>query len=221
MSQVSVIRCSRQHWVRKGKRMKKFSGIVGAIFFLLGAVLLFAGRSFVVPAFSKPVDITEGGIEEVSLNTAVEIDLELVFERFSRRKNRDYHMVTVYGDNDWIYFMPISISSGSSGNYTEIVKESMDYLNGCTDAYGTETVPFQGVLLELDDRTEEELTKWFLENELVGQESELQKFTLPYMLYSVNFDGVRQNIIIFGWMMLIGLVLLFQKNLFGWKRGDA
>ena len=41
--------------------MKKLSGIVGAILFLLGGILLLAGRSFVIPAFSKPVDIMEEG----------------------------------------------------------------------------------------------------------------------------------------------------------------
>ena len=63
--------------------MKKLSCIVGAILLILGAILLFAGRSFVIPAFSEPVDLMEGGIEELSPGTAVEAELTVVLERFS------------------------------------------------------------------------------------------------------------------------------------------
>lgn len=188
--------------------MKKLSCIVGAILLILGAILLFAGRSFVIPAFSEPVDIMEGGIEELSPNTAVETDLTLVLERFSRRGDRDYHMVAVPGDNYWIYFIPISIPSSSSENYTKNVKESMAYLYGETEDYGTNPVHIQGVLLELDDTTKEELVNWSLEIGMVEQASEMEEYILPYMLYSVNLDGIKQNTIIFGGMALIGLVLL-------------
>ncbi len=44
--------------------MKKTSGIIGAILFVLGAVLLFAGRSYIKPAFSTPVDIEERALSE-------------------------------------------------------------------------------------------------------------------------------------------------------------
>lgn len=188
--------------------MKKLSCITGAILLILGAILLFAGRSFVIPAFSEPVDLMEGGIEELSPGTAVEAELTVVLERFSRREDRDYHIVTIPGKNYWVYFIPISISSGSSGNYTKIVKESMAYLYGETEDYGTNPVHFQGVLLELDDTTKEELLKWSLEIGLVEQASEMEESMLPYLLYSVNLDGIRQNTMIFGGMTLIGLVLL-------------
>ncbi|MCI8973743.1 MAG: hypothetical protein HFH79_09165 [Lachnospiraceae bacterium] len=190
--------------------MKKLSGIVGAILFLLGGILLLAGRSFVIPAFSRPVDIMEEGLSAASANTAVETELFMVLDRFSRRENRDYHMTAVWknAENEEIFLVPVSISSGSAGNYSNIVEESMDYMYGDANDLGTMTVPFQGVVLQVDDETKKKMTDWLLEVGLVEQASELEEITLPYMLYSVNLDGIRQNTLIFGGMTLVGLVLL-------------
>ncbi|MDE5823501.1 MAG: hypothetical protein K2N44_03860 [Lachnospiraceae bacterium] len=187
--------------------MKKTSVIIGIILFLLGAVLLFAGRRFIVPAFSTPVDIVEEGMEAVAPNTAVETDLYMVFERFSRRDSRDYHVIPVWS-GEYGYVIPLSISSENAGDYTQVVDETMDYAYGYTNDYGTETVHFQGVVLELDDTTSGKMRDWFREVGFFERESDMDDAILPYMLYQVNLTGVKENTILFAWIMIVGLVFL-------------
>ncbi|MDE6620870.1 MAG: hypothetical protein K2K74_10370 [Lachnospiraceae bacterium] len=187
--------------------MKKTSKIIGIILFLLGVVLLFATRNFIVPAFSTPVDITEEGMEAVGPNTAVETDFDLVFERFSRRESRDYHVITVWS-GEYGYFIPISIASENAGDYTKVVNETMDYAYGYTDDYGTETVHFQGVVRELDDTTADKMKDWFREKGLFTRESDMDEAMLPYMLYEVDLTGAKQNTILFAWIAIVGFVFL-------------
>lgn len=187
--------------------MKKAAGITGIILFLLGIVLLFATRSSIVPAFSTPVDIAEDGMAAVEPGTAVEADLDMVFERFSRRDNRDYHVITVWS-GEYGYFIPISISSNNAGDYTKVVNETMDYAYGYTNDYGTETVHFQGVVRELDDTTADKMKDWFREKGLFTRESDMDEAMLPYMLYEVDLAGAKQNTILFAWMAILGLILL-------------
>ena len=187
--------------------MKKTSKIVGIILFLLGAVLLFAGRRFIVPAFSTPVDIEEEGMGAVELNTAVETDLYMVFERFSRRDSRDYHVIPVWS-GEYGYFIPLSIPSENAGDYTGVVDETMDFAYGYTNSYGTETVHFQGVVLEMDDTTSGKMKDWFRETGLFERESDMDDAMLPYMLYQVNLTSVKENTILFAWIMIVGLVFL-------------
>ncbi|MDE7273586.1 MAG: hypothetical protein K2N95_11085 [Lachnospiraceae bacterium] len=187
--------------------MKKASGIVGIILFLLGVVLLFATGSYIIPAFSTPVDIAEEGMEAVGPNTAVETDFDMVFERFSRRDERDYHVIPVWS-GEYGYFIPLSISSGNAGDYTKVIDETMDYAYGYTNDYGTETVHFQGVIKELDDTTASKMKDWFREKGLFTRESEMDEWMLPYILYQVNLTSVKQNTILFAWIAIVGLVFL-------------
>ncbi len=187
--------------------MKKTSGIIGAILFVLGAVLLFAGRSYIKPAFSTPVDIEETGMEAIEPGTAVETDLNMIFERFSRRENRDYHVIPVWS-GEYTYFIPLSISSDRAGEYTRVVDETMNFAYGYKDTYGTENVHFQGVVLELDDTTAEKMKDWFREKELFVKESDMDKVMLPYILHQVDLAGVKQNTVLFIWIMIVGLVFL-------------
>lgn len=146
-------------------------------------------------------------MEAVGPGTAVETDLNMVFERFSRRDNRDYHVITVWS-GEYGYFIPISISSNDAGDYTRVVNETMDYAYGYTNDYGTKTVHFQGVVRELDDTTADQMKDWFREKGLFTRESDMDEAMLPYMLYQVDLNGTKENTFLFAWITIAGLVLL-------------
>lgn len=187
--------------------MKKALAIVGSILFVLGVILLFAGSKFIVPAFSTPVDIEEVGMGAVRPNTAVETDLYMIFERFSRREEREYHVIPVW-KGEYGYFIPLSISDDNEKVYAKVIEETMDFAYGYTNEYGTQTVHFQGVALELDDTTAKKMKEWFRETGLFERESDMDEAMLPYMLYEVNLTGVKQNTIVFGCITAAGILLL-------------
>ncbi len=84
----------------------------------------------------------------------------------------------------------------------------MNFAYGYKDTYGTENVHFQGVVLGLDDTTAEKMKDWFREKELFVKESDMDKVMLPYILHQVDLAGVKQNTVLFIWIMIVGLVFL-------------
>lgn len=187
--------------------MKKTLRTTGIILFIFGVFLLLAARKSVIPAFSKPVDIMEEGMGAARPDMAVETDLNIVFERFSRRDDRDYHVIPVWS-GDYVYVIPLSVMSRNAGDYTKVVDATMDCAYGYTADYGTDTVHFQGIVMELDDVTAEKMKKWFREVGFFERESDMDANMLPYMLYQVDLDSQKLNIIIFAGITIVGLVLL-------------
>lgn len=187
--------------------MKSLARITGITFLLLGAVLLFGGRSYIVPAFSTPVDIMDTGMQDIGHNTAVETDLPVIFERFASLDNMNYHVIPVWAGNE-IKYIPLAVFGSQAGKYKKVIDNSMDWLDGDTDKYGTKTVSFAGVILKTDDEVNNRMKKWFMKKGLFEHESDIDNYTLPYMLYQVNLSGVRNNTIVFTAMIVIGIFLL-------------
>ncbi|MDE6917272.1 MAG: hypothetical protein K2P39_10810 [Lachnospiraceae bacterium] len=187
--------------------MNKTLKTVGIVLLLLGALLLFAVRGYMMPAFGTPVDIMAEGMEKAQVNKAVDTELDIVFECFSRQDSRDYHVVFVW-DGDMYYVIPMAIHSENAGDFKKVVNETMDFAYGYTQEWGTQTAHFEGIIKELDDETAQKMKDWACEVGLFNTEAEAEEAMLPYLLYQTGLENIQFGISVVFLIVIIGLVLL-------------
>ena len=207
--------------------MKNFLIKCGLIMSIVAAVVLFISRYSIISLFNKPVDIFAEGVEnpdDIKPGMAIETDMYLLMDCFASEetsyKNRSgqvsststdyYYILPVFvGEEDTYYIaMEVSGKSDNLSTINRIANETMSYLMGTGDTFGSYSLDIRGYVTKLDKEAYGYMTDWFEDAQFFTSDAELDKYVLPYVFNFYIESRVKAMAIIFAVIFVLGIALL-------------
>lgn len=204
--------------------MKSFCRIAGLIIFILSAFMLCTSLKEYKIAFGEPVDINEVHPENYAEVDGVETEFQMLLDCFlydeniTKNKNGQvkyvsyeyYYVVPIFVENE-NYYVGVLVDSANRDSYENLSDLTMKYLFGEVNSLGDESIEFQGRLNEMDEDVYEDFRNWFIDNGYSGSDEEINKYVLPYIFESMNYENVR----ITAFVMLGAFVLSIVMIIYG------
>ncbi len=176
--------------------------VVLVLLLIMGTIFICTSLPELKAAFGKPIPFNQLQQEQLQPNTPVTGELTAMLGRFKKeyvqhtRKERNRRKST-YTTVEMYYILPIGQGNVIALHSSEETAEEFDELSNQTLSYlmeggpaVTKTVPFTGVLKELDDTTYQELLSAVKEKLGAGNES-LEEKVLPLILEKRHFTVVK------------------------------
>lgn len=183
--------------------MKKLNIQLVVILAIVGGVLLYFSAADYFTSLKKPVDFTEASVEEIKPGIRAEGEAYAILDYFAeeetwtekkdgtktaKKKAHRYYIIPV-GDEE---YMAMEAPSSDFTLCEAIVDETQDYILGDGTTLGSQTYPFVGTVIGLDDELMGYFRDWFVETEFFGtaNETEITPYLLPYMLVKRSFLNI-------------------------------
>ncbi|MDE6054929.1 MAG: hypothetical protein K2G55_14490 [Lachnospiraceae bacterium] len=205
--------------------MRKSGTLSKIAYWIIGLSLIFAAVGFedAMVSFHKPVDIYDEDFEGLKRYMAVESDLDIIISSFlqetvTHTKNGsttsvdkyNYYSVPVFvGDECYYVALKVSNNTANDNQIKKVVKETMAYLTYKQDTYGDEKMEFSGGVYKTKKDIYSEMKSWFKEAGFFENDSDVEKYVLPYQLEPiVSFERVRTIFIACVAIILVGILLI-------------
>lgn len=201
--------------------MKQLALRFGFMLVLVSVIMCFVAKDDILISFSEPVDIYEDYPADFRDVKAVETELYMLFDIFAEEETTttnnsgaitsrryDYYYILPVFTAEEEYYVGVKVSSKKSAPYDDLMDSTWSYLMGETDSIGDEVIEFQGGFVEMDDELYQYFQDWFKEAEFFESDQEMDKYLLPLVLESVNYERVKTMTFVMIGVFIVGIILI-------------
>ncbi|GEM_PF-2980613 len=177
--------------------MREFLLKAGFVLAIIGVILCIFGRAEIISLFKEPVDIFQDGLDsagDIKTGLPIDTDISILVDNFGNeeitesnsgsKREYAYYILPVFVGNYDTYYVAIktSVNGPDYKKYQEITEETLAYLYGESDTYGSTFIHTTGIIRKLDKEKYEYLREWFEQSGYFANESDIDKYVLPYIL---------------------------------------
>ena len=201
--------------------MKKFCLKHGPILLLFGAILLFVLRNYIIIAFSDPVDVFAGEVNnasEIKAGMAIDTDVSILLDCFATKETKSkrgsttgknyYYIMPVYVGEE-VYYVAFDGGDEKADlvTYDRMVDETLNYFTMRGDTLGTYSVRRSGGLTKLEKEVYGYMVDWFENNEWFENDADIDKYVLPLVFEKVSNKSTKNMFYIFAGATVLGLIM--------------
>lgn len=211
--------------------MRNISLTLAIVFTILTIFIGVSSFDLITLSFQDPVDIYDEDFDIVEHGEGGHIKTELYASygecasevltttnngTVTSRSTDYYFVIPVFdNDNDEEYLICVQIDEGDYSLFNKMSNETINYIYGDIDYFGSYTYNFDGTIEELDEELYDYMLEYFRDSEWYEDEADLRAHVLPLCLNTMHFDGAPSRIVMVVVFLLLAIlfwVLFFVKR---------